>query len=68
MDYDLDENSRLKLESGILIAVPIPKDKSANASKIQTAIDQSLKEAMYVKIRMVGSTVCLINSCYIYIF
>ncbi|CAJ0897702.1 7838_t:CDS:10, partial [Entrophospora sp. SA101] len=37
-------NSRLKLESGMLIAVPVPEHESADANKIQVAIDQSLRE------------------------
>ncbi|CAG8471190.1 1301_t:CDS:10 [Paraglomus occultum] len=38
-------NSKLELENGIVIAVPIPKDESANASHIQSAIEAALAQA-----------------------
>ncbi|OWM69160.1 hypothetical protein CDL15_Pgr025347 [Punica granatum] len=42
---DADANAMLKLGSGILIAVPIPKEHAASGIKIENAIQQALKEA-----------------------
>lgn len=36
---------KLKLGTGILIAVPIPKEHSASGSLIESAIQKALKEA-----------------------
>ncbi|CAG8590959.1 991_t:CDS:10 [Paraglomus brasilianum] len=44
-------NSKLELENGIVIAVPIPKDESANASHIQSAIGAALVQAKAEGIR-----------------
>ncbi|PKI57739.1 hypothetical protein CRG98_021806 [Punica granatum] len=41
----IDANAMLKLGSGILIAVPIPKEHAASGIKIENAIQQALKEA-----------------------
>ncbi|KZV14738.1 hypothetical protein F511_41176, partial [Dorcoceras hygrometricum] len=41
----IDSNNRLELASGILIAVPIPKEYSASGNKIESAIQKALKEA-----------------------
>ena len=38
-------SSKLELENGIVIAVPIPKDESANTSHIQNAIEAALLQA-----------------------
>ncbi|KAB1228011.1 Pseudouridine-5'-phosphate glycosidase [Morella rubra] len=38
-------NMKLKLDTGILIAVPIPKEHSASGSIIESAIQRALKEA-----------------------
>ena len=35
----------LGLQTGIIIAVPIPKDKEANATMIKKGIDEALAEA-----------------------
>lgn len=40
-----DANDKLKLGSGILIAIPIPKEYAAAGNKIEDAIKQALKEA-----------------------
>ncbi|PSR86800.1 Pseudouridine-5'-phosphate glycosidase [Actinidia chinensis var. chinensis] len=41
----IDANMKLKLGTGILIAVPIPKEYSASGSLIESAIQRALKEA-----------------------
>ncbi|KAL6965645.1 pseudouridylate synthase [Sarracenia purpurea var. burkii] len=41
----IDANIKLKLGTGILIAVPIPKEHSASGSLIESAIQRALKEA-----------------------
>jgi pseudouridine-5'-phosphate glycosidase len=41
----IDANMKLKLGTGILIAVPIPKEHSASGSLIESAIQKALKEA-----------------------
>ncbi|XP_040991853.1 pseudouridine-5'-phosphate glycosidase isoform X2 [Juglans microcarpa x Juglans regia] len=41
----IDANMKLKLDTGILIAVPIPKEHSASGSVIESAIQRALKEA-----------------------
>ncbi|KAA8528056.1 hypothetical protein F0562_035075 [Nyssa sinensis] len=41
----IDVNMKLKLGTGILIAVPIPKEHSASGSLIESAIQRALKEA-----------------------
>ncbi|KAF5447717.1 hypothetical protein F2P56_033246 [Juglans regia] len=41
----IDANMKLKLDTGILIAVPIPKEHSASGSIIESAIQRALKEA-----------------------
>jgi pseudouridine-5'-phosphate glycosidase len=40
-----DANMKLNLDTGILIAVPIPKEHSASGSIIECAIQGALKEA-----------------------
>jgi hypothetical protein len=42
-----DANKNMHLESGILIAVPIPKQHAASGKIIESAIQQALKEAEY---------------------
>lgn len=42
-----DANLNLGLGSGILIAVPIPKDHSASGYTIESAIQKALEEAKY---------------------
>ncbi|XP_060185568.1 pseudouridine-5'-phosphate glycosidase-like isoform X2 [Lycium barbarum] len=46
----IDANIRLERKSGILIAVPIPKEHSASGSLIGSAIQQALQEAREKKI------------------
>ncbi|KAM0925615.1 hypothetical protein ACQ4PT_004070 [Festuca glaucescens] len=41
----IDANKKMHLGSGILIAVPIPKQHSASGNIIESAIQQALKEA-----------------------
>ncbi|KAL5764646.1 hypothetical protein ACOSQ2_017240 [Xanthoceras sorbifolium] len=41
----IDANMKLKLGSGVLIAVPIPKEHTASGSLIESAIQSALKEA-----------------------
>lgn len=41
----IDANMKLKLGTGVLIAVPIPKEHSASGSLIESAIQKALKEA-----------------------
>ncbi|OVA07235.1 Pseudouridine-5'-phosphate glycosidase [Macleaya cordata] len=41
----LDANLKLRLGTGILIAVPIPKEHAASGSMIESAIQSALKEA-----------------------
>ncbi|KAM3692568.1 hypothetical protein ACB098_08G097400 [Castanea mollissima] len=41
----IDANTKLKLNTGILFAVPIPKEHSASGSIIESAIQKALKEA-----------------------
>jgi pseudouridine-5'-phosphate glycosidase len=41
----IDANMKLKLNTGILFAVPIPKEHSASGSTIESAIQRALKEA-----------------------
>ncbi|KAK2641220.1 hypothetical protein Ddye_022983 [Dipteronia dyeriana] len=41
----IDVNMKLKLGSGILIAVPIPKEHATSGSLIESAIQSALKEA-----------------------
>ncbi|KAK9692303.1 hypothetical protein RND81_09G254900 [Saponaria officinalis] len=41
----IDANKKLKLGTGILIAVPIPKKHSASGSFVESAIQTALKEA-----------------------
>ncbi|XP_010527082.1 PREDICTED: uncharacterized protein LOC104804468 [Tarenaya hassleriana] len=41
----IDANAKLNRQSGILIAVPIPKEHSASGNLIESAIQQALKEA-----------------------
>ncbi|XP_059430438.1 pseudouridine-5'-phosphate glycosidase [Corylus avellana] len=41
----IDANMKLKLDTGILFAVPIPKEHSASGSIIECAIQGALKEA-----------------------
>ncbi|XP_044478871.1 pseudouridine-5'-phosphate glycosidase-like [Mangifera indica] len=41
----IDANLKLKLGSGILIAVPIPKEHSASGNLIESAIQTALREA-----------------------
>ncbi|RIA88375.1 pseudouridine-5'-phosphate glycosidase [Glomus cerebriforme] len=41
----INANIQLQLNSGMLIAVPIPEHKAANANKVQKAIDIALTEA-----------------------
>lgn len=41
-----DANLNLKLGSGILIAVPIPKEYSASGNSIESAIQKAVQEAM----------------------
>ncbi|KAM0925616.1 hypothetical protein ACQ4PT_004070 [Festuca glaucescens] len=43
----IDANKKMHLGSGILIAVPIPKQHSASGNIIESAIQQALKEAEY---------------------
>ncbi len=38
----------MQLGSGMLIACPIPKEQAAEASKVERAIQKSLKELKYV--------------------
>ena len=40
-----DAHHSLKLQSGILIAVPIPLENSADGEKIELAIQTALEEA-----------------------
>jgi pseudouridine-5'-phosphate glycosidase len=42
-----DANKNLHLGSGILIAVPIPKEHAASGNAIESAIQKALKEAEY---------------------
>jgi pseudouridine-5'-phosphate glycosidase len=42
----IDMNTRMNLNSGILIAVPIPEHEEAKASKINSAIDEALRESV----------------------
>lgn len=42
-----DANKNLHLGSGILIAVPIPKEHAASGNAIESAIQKVLKEAEY---------------------
>ncbi|MCD7469790.1 hypothetical protein HAX54_009038 [Datura stramonium] len=46
----IDANVRLERKSGILIAVPIPREHSASGSLIESAIQQALQEAREKKI------------------
>lgn len=46
----IDANIRLERKSGILIAVPIPREHSASGSLIESAIQQALQEAREKKI------------------
>jgi len=41
----IDANTKLKLNTGVLFAVPIPKEHSASGSIIESAIQRALKEA-----------------------
>ncbi|KAK4259320.1 hypothetical protein QN277_005662 [Acacia crassicarpa] len=41
----IEANMKLKLRTGILIAVPIPKEHSASGNIIESAIQRALKEA-----------------------
>ncbi|WCJ28904.1 hypothetical protein M5689_010573 [Euphorbia peplus] len=41
----IDANTKLKLGTGILIAVPIPKEHSASGNLIESAIQRALREA-----------------------
>ncbi|KAK6936958.1 Pseudouridine-5'-phosphate glycosidase [Dillenia turbinata] len=41
----IDAHTRLKLGTGVLIAVPIPKEHSASGSIIESAIQRAIKEA-----------------------
>ncbi|KAL5565838.1 hypothetical protein UlMin_029002, partial [Ulmus minor] len=41
----IDANTKLKVGTGILIAVPIPREHSASGSLIESAIQRALKEA-----------------------
>ncbi|KAG8637341.1 pseudouridine-5'-phosphate glycosidase isoform X5 [Manihot esculenta] len=41
----IDANMKLKLGTGILIAVPIPKEHSASGNMIESAIQSALREA-----------------------
>ena len=43
-----DASIKLKLGTGILIAVPIPKEQAASGSLIESAIQLALKEARLV--------------------
>lgn len=40
-----DSNMNLGMNSGILVAVPIPKEYSASGNFIESAIQKALKEA-----------------------
>ncbi|CAG8432971.1 11032_t:CDS:10 [Diversispora eburnea] len=42
----IQANSKLNLNSGILIAVPIPEEYAADAEKVESAIEFSLKETV----------------------
>ncbi|XP_055800603.1 pseudouridine-5'-phosphate glycosidase [Solanum dulcamara] len=46
----IDANIRLERKSGILIAVPIPREHSASGSLIESAIQQAIQEAREKKI------------------
>ncbi|KAJ7954731.1 Pseudouridine-5'-phosphate glycosidase [Quillaja saponaria] len=43
----IDANIKLKLGSGVLISVPIPKEHSASGSIIESSIQRALKEARH---------------------
>jgi pseudouridine-5'-phosphate glycosidase len=46
--FFLDANIQLQLNSGMLIAVPIPENEAADANRIQKAINIALAEAKYL--------------------
>jgi pseudouridine-5'-phosphate glycosidase len=46
--YVTEANLDLNMQSGMLIAVPIPRETAAEANSIQCAIDQAVAEAKYV--------------------
>ena len=41
----IDAQTTLKLQTGMIFANPVPKDKEANPEVVRKAIDQSLQEA-----------------------
>ena len=43
-----DHSHRLGLQSGIVVAVPIPETQAASVISLQTAQDQAICEGMYV--------------------
>ncbi|RUP43732.1 hypothetical protein BC936DRAFT_136804 [Jimgerdemannia flammicorona] len=57
----IDANLRLRLKSGIVIAVPIPEEHAADGRRIQEAIDQALTEAREQGIRGNGETPFLLK-------
>ena len=44
----LDHHQQMNLQSGLVVAVPIPEDHAAAGNPIEEAIQKSLAEAKYV--------------------
>jgi pseudouridine-5'-phosphate glycosidase len=63
-----DANSNLSLSTGILIAVPIPKEYAASGSMIERAIQQSLIEAKYFSLVLnyFGKIYCALAASILY--
>ncbi|KAJ8446870.1 hypothetical protein Cgig2_016180 [Carnegiea gigantea] len=55
----IEANMKLKLGSGILIAVPIPKEHSASGNFIESAIQRALAEAKYSVDLLSGMLGCI---------
>ncbi|KMT14574.1 hypothetical protein BVRB_4g073440 [Beta vulgaris subsp. vulgaris] len=57
----IDANTKLKLGTGILIAVPIPKEHSASGSFVESAIQRALTEARAQNIKGSAETPFLLS-------
>lgn len=62
-----DANLKLKLGSGILIAVPIPKEHSASGNLIESAIQTALREARWNHLFLIKHNYISIYSFFIYV-
>jgi pseudouridine-5'-phosphate glycosidase len=48
------------MESGLVVAVPIPEDQAADAAPLQRAQDQALQEAVYAINDALEASSCII--------